>query len=79
MINDQWIKTLLKSFKKMSQTDQQEYLTLHDKFDLLQPNQYLHKEDFLMITRLKLEIAKFEKDQEKAFRIHKICTCIRFA
>ena len=31
-----WIKSVLKSFEKMSQSDQNEYLTLYDRYDNIQ-------------------------------------------
>ena len=44
MLSSGWIKSLLKSFYEMSKTDQDEYMTLHNKFNNFQD--YQNSEDF---------------------------------
>ena len=74
------IKSLLKSFDKMSKADQNEYMTLHNKVNNFQ--RFQNSEDIqnfkeilgMPIESVKFEIGKFEQDPEKAEEIFKICS-----
>ena len=79
MLSSGWIKSLLKSFYEMSKTDQDEYMTLHNKFNNFQD--YQNSEDFQnckeivdkSLECLKLEIGEIEHDPQKTKEIFKIC------
>jgi len=82
--SSKWIKSLLKSFKRMKKADQLEYMTLHNKWNNFQDSQIeMFKEKIMMahclaegdIKDWKLEISKIEQNPEKAEEILKIC-CI---
>ena len=76
-----WIKSLLKSFKRMRKADQIEYMALHNKYNNFQDSQiveyHLGLIEFLKeeVKDWKLEIGKIEQNPEKAEEILKIC-CI---
>ena len=81
-----WIKSLLKSFKRMRKAEQLEYMALHNKYNNFQDSQIvdyhveqidLFKEKIMErdIKNWKLEIGKIEQNPEKAEEILKIC-CI---
>ena len=79
--SSKWIKSLLKSFNKMSKNDQLEYMTLSNKYINLQYSKIFedirnYKEVIDKdLEDLTLEIYKIEQDSEKAKTILKIC-CI---
>jgi hypothetical protein len=73
-----WIKSLMTSFNEMTETDQHEYMILHNKFNNFQNFQ---NTDFIrnckeihdtIIEDVKLEIGKIEQNTEKAEEILKI-------
>jgi len=79
--SSKWIKSVLKSFYEISKADQDEYMTLHNKFNNFQD--YQNSEDFRSYKKfidkdlecLKLEIGKIEHDPQKTKEIFMIC-CI---
>ena len=79
--SSKWIKSVLKSFYEISKADQDEYMTLHNKFNNIQD--YQNSEDFRSYKKfidkdlecLKLEIGKIEHDPQKTKEIFMIC-CI---
>ena len=79
MLSSGWIKSLLKSFYEMNKADQDEYMTLHNKFNNFQD--YQNSEDFQnckeivdkSLECLKLEIGAIEHDPQKTKEILKIC------
>jgi hypothetical protein len=83
--NSKWIKSLLKSFKRIKKADQHEYMALHNKYNNFQDSQNVeyHGEQIELlrgimerdINNWKLEICKIEQNPEKAAEILKIC-CI---
>ena len=79
--SSKWIKSLLKSFNKMSKNDQLEYMTLSNKYINFQDSIILEDiRDYKKVIDkdledLRLEIYKIEQDSEKAKTILKIC-CI---
>ena len=83
--SSQWIKSLLKSFKRMKKADQLKYMELHSKFNNFQGSQNspdskdieMFKKEVMEkgVKNLKLEISKIEQNPEKAEEILKIC-CI---
>ena len=76
-----WIKTLMKSFDQMSNTDQSEFLTLHedfknfDNFPNSQEEQHYRMGFENTFEKLRSVIDKIEQDPDKAEKIFKIC-CI---
>ena len=78
-----WIKSLLKSFKRLKKADQLEYMELHSKYNNLQGSQNspdakdieMFKEQVMEkgVKTWKLEISKIEQNPEKAEEIFKIC------
>ena len=72
-----WIKSLLKSFKRMRKADQLEYMALHNKYNNFQDSQNQFCKELMekYIKNWKLGIDKFEQNPEKAEQILKIC-CI---
>ena len=73
-----WIKSLMTSFNEMIETDQHEYMKLHNKFNNFQN---FHNTDFIrnckeindtIIEDVKLEIGKIEQNPESAEEILKI-------
>ena len=83
--NSKWIKSLLKSLKRMKKADQHEYMALHNKYNNFQDSQNVeyHGEQIELLRGImerdiknwKLEICKIEENPEKAAEILKIC-CI---
>ena len=77
--SSKWIKSVLKSFYEISKADQDEYMTLHNKFNNFQD--YQNSEDFQnckeivdkSLECLKLEIGAIEHDPQKTKEILKIC------
>ena len=84
----EWIKRLLKSFNQMNKADQLEFMTLCNIYDFqefsLDKKRIMaemmeidvdlnHSIDKMIVETVKSEIEKFEKDQEKAEKILKIC------
>ena len=76
-----WIESLLKSFYEMSNTDRNEYMTLHNKYNNIQnfqnsvdiPNcKEILDRKIEEIEDLKFRIGKFEQNPEKAEEILKI-------
>merc|ERR1711971_574911 len=75
--SSKWIKSLLKSFKRMKKTDQLEYMELHSKYNNFQDvkgkDVEIFKEKIMEVVKnWKLEISKIEQNPEKAEEIFKI-------